>query len=454
MSIDRKQKTLIIVPHQDDEINIAGGYIASLKDTSNVYVLYTTNGDFMFNAKYRYKEAFKSLKILGKIPKERVIFLGYSDQAYDKNTHMYNQKEDWTSINGFSETYAPNGYVDWNYYKYGKHCKYNVDNFIRNIKEVILEVKPDLIICVDLDFHPDHIMTSICTEKALGMILKEYLSYRPILYKTFAYENSYLGPNDFFEKEYKPSHFNYDEDGVIRSNPYYNINDSIRIGLNYNCYSKNLFINRIFKAILCHHSQVLVSHAGQMINSDMVYWKRRTDNLIMNADISVSSGDASCLNDFVLCDTKNVLNGNKREICYNENIWIPSKQDDEKEIIIDFDNKKHIKYINLYNGRKNKKFIKKILIYYNNHKKEVLLDDKYINKIIIDDTIETLKIRIIDKVAENGFSEIEAFEAEEYFNSDEIIIKAKSSLMVNNFNKIFIKSMTILQKIYRRLFIK
>ena len=32
------KKILVIIPHQDDEIHLAGGIIGSLKDTSNVYV--------------------------------------------------------------------------------------------------------------------------------------------------------------------------------------------------------------------------------------------------------------------------------------------------------------------------------------------------------------------------------------------------------------------------------
>ena len=409
------KKALIIVPHQDDEINIAAGYIVSHKG-EDIYVLYTTNGDFIFDAKYRYKEAIKSLEALGNIPKEKIFFLGYSDQAYDQDTHMYNQKEDWTSIKGYSETYAPSGYEEWNFRKHGKHCKFNVSNFINNIEEVILEISPDLIICVDLDFHPDHIMTSICFEKALGRILKQYDNYRPQVYKTFAYENSYLGPNDFFAPDYKPSFFNYDNDGNLVSNPYYNANRSIKLNLNKNCYTKNLFRNKVFKSILCHKSQLLVSHAGQMINSNAVYWTRRTDNLLLDSDISVSSGDASYLNDFVLCDTDDVLNGNVKEICYNSNIWIPENNDKNKDIYIKFKKKRYIEYINIYNGRVNDKYISNILIEYGNHSKEENLKKQPVNKIYIKKDIDSIRIKILDKKVLNGFSEIEAFDKEDHSN--------------------------------------
>ena len=64
-----KLKCLIIIPHQDDEIHLAGNLIASLKDTRNIYVAYTTSGDYAYNASVRYKEAIKSLWKLGKIKK-------------------------------------------------------------------------------------------------------------------------------------------------------------------------------------------------------------------------------------------------------------------------------------------------------------------------------------------------------------------------------------------------
>lgn len=89
------EKILIIVPHEDDEINLAGGLIYSLKNKDNVYVTFVTNGDFIYKAKYRYMEAIKSLGILG-VKKDNIIFLGYADQAYDQSNHMYNSEKDWT----------------------------------------------------------------------------------------------------------------------------------------------------------------------------------------------------------------------------------------------------------------------------------------------------------------------------------------------------------------------
>ena len=458
-----KEKTLIIVPHQDDEIHIAGGYLASIEDTSEVYVLYTTNGDFMFDAKYRYKEALKSLKRLANIPKERVFFLGYSDQAYDQKTHMYNQDKDWKSNKGYIETYAPSGFEEWNYIKSGNHCKFNRDNFTRNIKEVIEFIKPDIIICNDLDFHPDHIMTSICTERALGEILKEDLDYKPIVLKTFSYENSYFGPNDFFDKENRGMIFKYDEFGNLCSNPYFNKDNSIICNIKSKCYTKNLFKNIIYKAIKCHKSQVLVERTGRMINSNAVYWQRNTNNLLRSAKITTSSGNVEYLTDFLLCDTQNVLNGNKKDIIYDKGIWIPSSSDNKKEINILFSSKKNVYVVRLYNGRTNKKKIDKIELSYNNKKKSINLKDTPYNDIIIDERISSIKISIKDNKVYNGFSEIELLDSSNSIVKEDFLIKncekgdylpKKNFFLINFLNKKIIWIVVFLQKIYRKLFVK
>lgn len=70
----KNKNILILCPHQDDEINMAAGLIPVLiKNRSKVNVVYSTNGDFFVNMKYRYKEAKKSLKVLG-VPKKIFTF--------------------------------------------------------------------------------------------------------------------------------------------------------------------------------------------------------------------------------------------------------------------------------------------------------------------------------------------------------------------------------------------
>ena len=109
MKIDyfESKKILVIIPHQDDEIHLAGNIIASMKHTSNIYVAFTTNGDYAYNAKFRYKEAIRSLWQLGKISKNNIFFLGYPDQSYEAKRHIYTTKGNYIADNGHDETYSP-----------------------------------------------------------------------------------------------------------------------------------------------------------------------------------------------------------------------------------------------------------------------------------------------------------------------------------------------------------
>lgn len=410
------KKILIIVPHQDDEINIAGGIIASINNKNNIKVVYTTNGDYIYNATVRYKEAYNSLKILG-IERENIIFLGYSDQPYDEKTHMYNyENEKWVSKKGISKTYGALNTEEWSYHKHKVHNLYRKDNIVKDLEEIINEFLPEVIICVDLDFHPDHIMTSLSFEKALGKILNSKKNkYNPIVLKTFAYENAYLGLEDFNEINDKEMKFDIQNDRS-KTNPYYKIEEEISFPININCYSKNLIINPIWKAINKHKSQLLVKNAFKIINSNYTYWRRKTNNLLYNSVLSTSSGDSELLRDFMICDTSNVLNGNQQKILYDKGIWKPTKEDKKKEINITFYKEEFVEKIVFYHGLENKnvKDIRILLdnkIYYN----EYFFDEKSkVQDIPIQKSVTKIKIILLGDTVQNGFSEIEIVGKDEF----------------------------------------
>ena len=93
------KKILVIVPHQDDEINLAGSLILSLARKADIYVLYTTMGNYLFDSTVRRKEALEACKKLG-VDSGLVIFLKYPDQPYDQKTHLYNEEGDWKDRSG------------------------------------------------------------------------------------------------------------------------------------------------------------------------------------------------------------------------------------------------------------------------------------------------------------------------------------------------------------------
>lgn len=64
-SFFREKKVLLIVPHMDDEINVAGSMIHNLAGMKcDIMVLYTTDGDDFGQGVIRLEEAKRALHVL------------------------------------------------------------------------------------------------------------------------------------------------------------------------------------------------------------------------------------------------------------------------------------------------------------------------------------------------------------------------------------------------------
>ena len=74
------QNVLIVVPHQDDDVNLMGGLIEQYaRANSNISVVFTTNGDGdLANADIRAAEAVEALAAMG-VEKENIYYLGFGD---------------------------------------------------------------------------------------------------------------------------------------------------------------------------------------------------------------------------------------------------------------------------------------------------------------------------------------------------------------------------------------
>ena len=90
------KKVMVLVPHEDDEINLAGGVIEEyLKHGSEVYIVFSTNGDgderhdMSKLGNVRIGEAIKALSVLG-VPEKNIVFLGYGDGWDKSGAHIYN----------------------------------------------------------------------------------------------------------------------------------------------------------------------------------------------------------------------------------------------------------------------------------------------------------------------------------------------------------------------------
>lgn len=412
----KNKKVMVIVPHEDDDLLISGQVLPSMyKNGADVRVVFATNGDKRVSAYTRQSEACNALEKLG-IPREKVIFLGYPD-----GTQLYVGKKAYSFSSGRDHPYAGKGFKDYHFDRFGTHAKYTAENMVDDIESVVLEYRPDYILAIDFDTHTDHRGVSISFEKAMERILKKESGYTPKVLKCFGYSLAWKSKPDFYalnikstvmqdrEKNNDPS---YETDV-----PQYRWNNRIRLPIDKKSLSHSILRCSEYKALSEHLSQYAYCYSERIINGDSVYWNRRTDSLTYNADISVSSGDASLLNDFRLIGVGNRTAGPnvKLENCVSRF----DKNDAQKTVTVKFDSPKTVSCVSLYdNFGLNSNILGGVITFSDGSKVEVpaLNADGSETRVVFEPkhniTSFTFKVTEYEGVA--GLDEIEAFENADY----------------------------------------
>lgn len=412
----KNKKVMVIVPHEDDDLLISGQVLPPMyKNGADVRVVFATNGDKRVSAYTRQSEACNALEKLG-IPREKVIFLGYPD-----GTQLYVGKKAFSFSSGWDHTYAGKGFKDYHFDRFGTHAKYTAENMVDDIESVVLEYRPDYILAIDFDTHTDHRGVSISFEKAMERILKKESGYTPKVLKCFGYSLAWKSKPDFYalnikstvmqdrEKNNDPS---YETDV-----PQYRWNNRVRLPIDKKSLSHSILRCSEYKALSEHLSQYAYCYSERIINGDSVYWNRRTDSLTYNADISVSSGDASLLNDFRLIGVGNRTAGPnvKLENCVSRF----DKNDAQKTVTVKFDSPKTVSCVSLYdNFGLNSNILGGVITFSDGSKVEVpaLNADGSESRVVFEPkhniTSFTFKVTEYEGVA--GLDEIEAFENADY----------------------------------------
>lgn len=412
----KNKKVMVIVPHEDDDLLISGQVLPPMyKNGADVRVVFATNGDKRVSAYTRQSEACNALEKLG-IPREKVIFLGYPD-----GTQLYVGKKAFSFSSGWDHTYAGKGFKDYHFDRFGTHAKYTAENMVDDIESVVLEYRPDYILAIDFDTHTDHRGVSILFEKAMERILKKESGYTPKVLKCFGYSLAWKSKPDFYalnikstvmqdrEKNNDPS---YETDV-----PQYRWNNRVRLPIDKKSLSHSILRCSEYKALSEHLSQYAYCYSERIINGDSVYWNRRTDSLTYNADISVSSGDASLLNDFRLIGVGNRTAGLhvKLENCVSRF----DKNDAQKTVTVKFDSPKTVSCVSLYdNFGLNSNILGGVITFSDGSKVEVpaLNADGSETRVVFEPkhniTSFTFKVTEYEGVA--GLDEIEAFENADY----------------------------------------
>lgn len=338
-----RQKVLLIVPHQDDELFVGGGILRTLakRDDYEAYVVYTTNGDFFpSEAKARLRESVRVLTEFFGIEERHIFFLGYGD-GWKGAVHLYHQvgEEPLVSMAGRTETYGLERHEDYRYTKSGRHSPYRRADFKQDLKDVLMEVWADLVLVVDFDKHADHRAASLLAEECLGEIFRKNPSYRPVVLKRFAYDGVWKGRADFFELPRRATVL----EGLSQTP--YGPEEELRFAMPEDCVTPFLSRNAFFMALRSHQTQEAWQKMDEIINNDEVFFRRNTDNLLFGAALSASSGNPEYLRDFKLFDCRDVT---EKEPVFQECGWKPKEEDAEKKVGIRFEEPQTVGRIGVY----------------------------------------------------------------------------------------------------------
>ena len=335
-------KALVLAPHPDDEINIAGSTIINLiRAGVEVFVAYSTNGDFNVPADIRAAEAVKALSILG-VERDHIIWLGYGD-TFNKTgkPHVFYANAPTKSPAGHVETYAPDGFEPW------RHSSYTRQNFFSDLESLIENLRAEIIFCVDFDFHADHRALSLAFDKVMAKILRRS-DYRPEVYKKLAYATAFTAPQDLHSNNLlstprpKIGLEAYTFDLIDKF--YYDWSARIRFPMPPDCREPSIK-NPIAKAAFAHRSQRVQWNAFAVINADSIFFERRTDSATFNADVTASSGDPSFVNDFQMLDVEDI---NDDPPTFANYYWAPTVDDPERRLTFNWKEPQTVERIKIY----------------------------------------------------------------------------------------------------------
>jgi LmbE family N-acetylglucosaminyl deacetylase len=340
------RKVMIIVPHEDDDINLAGGVIEEyIKYGSEVFVVFATNGDGDPNSDMstigavRMKETVCALGILG-VPEKSIVFLGYGDGWDVNGPHIYNTEPDKVIQSAFGRTAT---YGLDTHPAYHENNSYTFSNYYDDIKRVILDYSPDIIYCIDYDTHNDHRALSMTFEKVMGEVLKN-TDYQPAVYKGYGYRTAWGAPRDYEERINLLSTVCFRKDRDVEL---YDWKKRIRLPIDNRMMFRNVRLTNLYAALSAYSSQRAYKMAESVINGDKVFWERRTDSLLYHAEISVSSGDKDKLTDFMLLDCDDLIHNGDHPY---DGVCRPDADDPDKMISVTFDKPTYVDHIALYDS--------------------------------------------------------------------------------------------------------
>lgn len=295
------KRALVLVPHQDDDLFVAGPLIYNLRNKSiETEVVFFTDGNAHDNIGHiRQVEAVKAQAQLG-VPEDHVICLQFPNRP----------QADTTDVCGVSSNALRN-------------------EMKTSIKNTIKEFDPQLIVCSDLDFNRDHRLLAILFDEALGELLKENKEYRPVVLKGFSYQTSYNAVKDFYCMNILSTRKPNDVQNSLYETdvPAYKWSDRVRIPISGKMVTHASQTNVLYHALEEYRSQWVRDKTPAILNGDNVFWLKRTDNLLNDAVITASSGNVGYVSDFKFYDSEDISIRHKYNLVFSNYLWEADSND-------------------------------------------------------------------------------------------------------------------------------
>ena len=332
-----QKRVLVLIPHQDDELNLAGGILEQYTAAgSRVYLVYATNGDYSGLAQTRSREVLAMARSVG-IGPENVIYLGYGNQWQPQGdkTHIYFSEQGgrvWTSHFGATQTYGTDSIAPWH------QSAYTRDNFLADLTDVILTLRPDVIYCNDYDAHHDHMALDLLFEEAMCSILASEPDYRPRIYKGLCYGTAWYAPADFVGTENPVSSLHPVWEHWERLGIGYRWESRVRLPLSEENLSRMLSQTLLYRSVRLFASQQGHLFAESMLNGDKVYFERRTDSLLYRAEFTADGETVTVWNDFKLKDSENFSSLVNTGVRFAETVAVTLPQPALMDRVVLYDN--------------------------------------------------------------------------------------------------------------------
>ena len=393
------KNVLVLVPHQDDEIIVAGGVIEEyIKYGSKVNFAFVTNGDYATPGETRLQEALSVAVSMG-IPEENVFFLGYGDRGA-ASLYMAPNGELVPTHAGYEHTYGLESHPAYN-----EGRAYQRENLLDDLRSLLLQLKADLIFCVEIEEHMDHAAVSMFLDEALAEILKTELDYKPTVLKSSCYATALYSADDFYTLNILATQ---DPSEGEHFAGLYDWEDRIRLPIHGEGLSRSLFGCDSYEHLRLHKSQIIHENSEFIINGDRVFWLRDTHSLCYNATIETSSGYGKFLNDFKIADRYDLTADFKH---LSDNVWAPD--DSEKTASVTLAEPAYIDYICLYDNPDLQVNVLNVLITFDDGSSIESGALKARGATVIPvkkDSVSSFSVKLLDNEGEGaGLTEIEAY---------------------------------------------